>query len=173
MIGKKLSLAGVTTFLLIAVAVAFYSDGSLAGARPYHFGNVVIYSIVTFPLAAAIVVWEHHSSTALKYWSTGAGLVITLTVAWMVGPVPAASSELKISGAVLDRLILILSCFILSSSLMSVTGRISIRLWALFSYSSTTRRFKSSPSPSISVNKSVKSYLPASTCFIATNVGRT
>ena len=49
MIGKKLLLAAVTTFLLIAVAVAFYSDGSLAGARPYHFGNVVIYSIFTFP----------------------------------------------------------------------------------------------------------------------------
>jgi len=132
--GKKLLLAAVTTFLLMAVVVAFYSDGSLAGAQPFHFGNVVIYSVFTFPLAAAIVVWEHRSSRALKYWSAGAGLVITLTVAWMVGPVPATSSELKISGAVLDRLIFIMSCFILSSSLMSLAGRISIRLWALFRY---------------------------------------
>jgi hypothetical protein len=131
---KKLLLAAIITFLSIAVGAAFYCDGSLAGARPYHFGNVVIYSIFTFPLAAAIVVWEHRSSRALKYWSAGAGLVITLTVAWIVGPVPATSSELKISGAVLDRLIFIMSCFILSSSLMSLAGRISIRLWALFRY---------------------------------------
>jgi hypothetical protein len=129
--GKKLLLAAVTTFLLMAVVVAFYSDGSLAGARPFHFGNVVIYSVFTFPLAAAIVVWEHRSSRAMKYWSAGVGLIITLTFVWMVGSVPAAMSELKISGAVLDRLMLILSCFILSSSLMSVAGRTSIRIWEL------------------------------------------
>ena len=65
--GKKLLLAAVITFLLMAVGVAFYSDGSLAGAQPYHFGNVVIYSVFTFPLAVAIVVWEHRSSRSMKY----------------------------------------------------------------------------------------------------------
>ena len=129
--GKKLLLAAVTTFLLMAVVIAFYSDGSLAGAQPYHFGNVMLYSVFTYPLAAAIVIWEHGSSRAMKYWSAGAGLVIALTVLWLMGPVPNMSSELKTSAEAFLRTIAILSCFILSSSLISVAGRISIRVWAL------------------------------------------
>ena len=129
--GKKLLLAAVTTFLLMAVVIAFYSDGSLAGAQPYHFGNVMLYSVFTYPLAAAIVIWEHGSSRAMKYWSAGAGFVITLAVMWMMGSVPIMSSELKTSAEAFYRTIAILSCFILSSSLMSVAGRISIRVWAL------------------------------------------
>lgn len=128
---KKLLLAAVLTFLSMAVFVAFNSDGSLAGAQPYHLGNVVIYSVVTFPLAAAIVVWEHRSSRVIKLWSTGAGLVITLTVVWSMGPVPSISSELKTSAEVFYRSIIILSCFILTSTLISVACRILIRLWAL------------------------------------------
>jgi hypothetical protein len=58
--GKKLLLAAVTTFLLMAVIFAFYSDGSLAGAHPYYLGDVGIYSVVTYPLAAAIVIWVSH-----------------------------------------------------------------------------------------------------------------
>ena len=129
--GKKLLLAAVTTFLLMAVVFAFYSDGSLAGAHPYYLGDVGIYSVVTYPLAAAIVIWEHGSSRTMKYWSAGAGLVIALTAAWLLGPVPNMSSELKTSAEAFLRTIAILSCFILSSSLMSVAGRISIRIWAL------------------------------------------
>ena len=129
--GKKLLLAAVTTFLLMAVIFAFYSDGSLAGAHPYYLGDVGIYSVVTYPLAAAIVIWEHRSSRALKCWSAGAGLVITFTVLWLMGPVPNMSSELKMSAEAFLRTITILSCFILSSSLISVVGRISIRIWAL------------------------------------------
>ena len=129
--GKKLLLAAVTTFLSMAVFFAFYSDGSLAGAHPYYLGDVGIYSVVTYPLAAAIVIWEHGSSRAMKCWSAGAGLVITLTVVWLMGPVPNMSSELKTSAEAFYRTIAILSCFILSSSLMSVAGRISIRIWAL------------------------------------------
>lgn len=129
--GKKLLLAAVTTFLLMAVIFAFYSDGSLAGAHPYYLGDVGIYSVVTYPLAAAIVIWEHRSSRALKCWSAGAGLVITFTVLWLIGPVPNMSSELKMSAEAFLRTIAILSCFILSSSLISVVGRISIRIWTL------------------------------------------
>ena len=129
--GKKLLLAAVTTFLLMAVIFAFYSDGSLAGAHPYYLGDVGIYSVVTYPLAAAIVIWEHRSSRALKCWSAGAGLVITFTVLWLMGPVPSLSSELQTSAEAFLRTITILSCFILSSSLISVVGRISIRIWAL------------------------------------------
>jgi len=129
--GKKLLLAAVTTFLLMAVGVAFYSDGSLAGAQPYHFGNVMLYSVFTYPLAAAIVIWEHRSSRAIKLWSAGAGLVIALTVVWLMGPVPNMSSELKTSAEAFYRSIIILSCFILSSSLISVVARISIRIWVL------------------------------------------
>ena len=129
--GKKLLLAAVTTFLLMAVIFAFYSDGSLAGAHPYYVGDVGIYSVVTYPLAAAIVIWEHRSSRALKCWSAGAGLVITFTVLWLMGPVPSLSSELQTSAEAFLRTITILSCFILSSSLISVVGRISIRIWAL------------------------------------------
>jgi hypothetical protein len=132
--GKKLLLAAVTTFLLMAVSVAFYSDGSLAGVQHYHFGNVMLYSVFTYPLAAAIVIWEHRSSRTMKYWSAGAGLVIALTVVWLTGPVPILSSELKTSAEAFYRTIAILSCFILSSSLISVAGRISIRLWALSCY---------------------------------------
>ncbi len=124
--GKKLLLAAVITFLLMAVAVAFYSDGSLAGAQPYHFGNVMLYSGFTYPLAAAIVIWEHRSSRTIKFWSAGAGLVIALAVVWLMGPVPNVSSELKTSAEAFYRTIAILSCFILSSSLISVAGRISI-----------------------------------------------
>ena len=132
--GKKLLLAAVTTFLLMAVVFAFYSDGSLAGAHPYYLGDVGIYSVVTYPLAAAIVIWEHGSSRAMKYWSAGAGLVIALTIVWLMGPVPNMSSELETSAEAFLRSIAILSCFILSSSLISVVGRISIRLWGLSRY---------------------------------------
>ena len=129
--GKKLLLAAVTTFLLMAVIFAFYSDGSLAGAHPYYLGDVGIYSVVTYPLAAAIVIWEHRSSRALKCWSAGAGLVIALAVMWLMEPASSLSSELQTSAEAFLRTITILSCFILSSSLISVVGRISIRIWAL------------------------------------------
>lgn len=115
----------------MAIGVAFYSDGSLAGARPYYFGNVVIYSIFTYPLSAAIVAWEHRSAIALKYCSAGTGLIITLILVWSMEPVAAMSSDFKTSGAVIDRLILIMSCFIFSSTLISIAGRLSIRLWKL------------------------------------------
>ena len=128
---KKLLLAAVITFLLMAVCVAFDSDGSLAGARPYYFGNAMIYSIVTFPLAAAIVVWEHRSSRALKYCSAGTGLMITLLLVGSMEPVTAMSSDFKTSGAVFNRLILLLSCFIFSSTFISIIGRLSIRLGKL------------------------------------------
>ena len=63
---KKLLLAAVTTFLSMAVCAAFDFDGSLAGARPFYLGEVVIYSIFAYPLSVAIVLWEHRSSRALK-----------------------------------------------------------------------------------------------------------
>lgn len=128
---KKLLLAAVLTFLAIALGVAFYSDGSLAGARPYYLGNVVLGSIICYPLAVAVVVWEHRSSRVLKYCSTGAGLIITLGLVWSIGPVAAMSSDSKTSAEVIFRLILILSCFIFSSALISIIGRLSIRLWKL------------------------------------------
>jgi hypothetical protein len=128
---KKLLLAAVITFLSMAVGVAFYSDGSLAGARPYYFGNVVIYSIFAYPLAAAIVVWEHRSSNMLKYCSAGTGLIMTLILVWSLGPVADMPSDFKTSGAVIDRLILILSCFVFSSTFISIVGRLSIKLWRL------------------------------------------
>lgn len=128
---KKLLLAAVTTFLSMTVCVAFYFDGSLAGARPYYFGTVFIYSIFTYPLSVAIVFWEHYSSRALKYCSAGTGLIITLILVWSLGPVAALSSDFKTSGAVIDRLILILSCFVFSSTLILIVGRLSIKLWKL------------------------------------------
>ena len=129
---KKLLLAAVITFLSMAVGVAFYSDGSLAGARPFYFGNVVIYSIFIYPLSAAIVVWEHRSSRMLKYCSAGVGLIISLILVWSMEPVASMSFDFKTSAAVIDRLVLILSCFIFSSLLISIIGRLSIRLWKLF-----------------------------------------
>ena len=132
--GRKLLLAAVTTFLLMAVVIAFYSDGSLAGAQPNYLGDVCIYTVVTFPLSAAIVIWEHRSSRALKCWSAGAGLAIALTAVWLLGPASSLSSQLQTSAEAFLRSIFILSCFIFSSSLISVAGRISIRLWGLSRY---------------------------------------
>ncbi len=129
--GKKFLLAAAMTFLSMAVCVAFYFDGYLAGARPYYFGTVVIYSILAYPLSVAIVFWEHRSSRALKYSSAGTGLIITLILVWSLGPVAAMSSDFKTSGAVINRLILILSCFVFSSTLISIVGRLSIKLWKL------------------------------------------
>jgi hypothetical protein len=129
--GKKLLLAAVTTFLLMAVVIAFYSDGSLAGAHRNYLGDVWIYSVFTFPLSAAIVIWEHRSSRAMKYWSAGAGLAIALTAVWLMGPASSLPSELQTSAEAFLRSIFILSCFIFSSSLMSVAGRTSFRLWVL------------------------------------------
>lgn len=94
---KKLLLAAVTTFLSMTVCVAFYFDGSLAGARPYYFGTVVIYSIFAYPLSVAIVFWDHCSSRALKHCSAGTGLIITLILVWSLGPVAALSSDFKTS----------------------------------------------------------------------------
>jgi hypothetical protein len=132
--GKKLLLAAVITFLSMAVCAAFDFDGSLAGARPHYLGDVVIYSICAYPLSVAIVFWEHRSSKALKYCSAGAGLMITLILIWNLGPVAAMSSDFKTSVAVVNRLILIFSCFIFSSTLLSIVGRLSIRLWRLLRY---------------------------------------
>jgi hypothetical protein len=132
--GKKLLLAAVTTFLLMAVVIAFYSDGSLAGAQPNYLGDVWIYSVFTFPLSAAIVIWEHRSSRSMKYWSAGAGLVVTLAIVWLMGPASSLSSELQTSAEAFLRSIFILSCFIFSSSLISVASRISFRLWGLSRY---------------------------------------
>jgi len=118
----------------MAVGFAFFSDGSFAGVHPYYLGDVVIYSVVNFPLSAAIVIWEHRSSRALKFWSAGAGLVIALTAVWLLGPASSLSSELQTSAEAFLRSIFILSCFIFSSSLISVAGRISIRVCVLVRY---------------------------------------
>lgn len=132
--GKKLLLAMVITFLVMAVAMAFYSDGSLAGARPYYLGDVVLYSVVAFPLAAAIVLWEHNSSRALKYLSAGTGFITTLILVLQIGPVATQSSEFKTSLEVVYRSILILSCFIFLSTFISIAGRFSIWLCRVFQY---------------------------------------
>jgi hypothetical protein len=131
-VGKKFLLAAVVTFLSIALGAAFYSDGSLVGVRPYYLGNVVIYSIFAYPLAAAIVVWEHNSPMVLKCLSASTGLMISLFFISQIGPVAAMSSEINTSFAVVDRLVLVFSCFILSTTLTSVIGRIAIILWNLF-----------------------------------------
>lgn len=128
----KLLLAAVLTFLSMAIGVAFYSDGSLPGVRTYYFGNVVIYSIFAYPLAVAIVVWEHNSSRVLKCLSASTGLIISLLLIWKIGPVAAMFSDIDTSFAVVEKLILIVSCFILSSTLTSIFGRLSMRLWNLF-----------------------------------------
>jgi hypothetical protein len=57
--------------------------------------------------------------------------MITLILIWNLGPVAAMSSDFKTSVAVVNRLILIFSCFIFSSTLFSIVGRLSIRLWKL------------------------------------------
>jgi hypothetical protein len=144
---KKLLLAAVITFLSIAVCVAFYSDGSLAGARPYYLGDVVIYSIFIYPLSAAIVLWEHRSSRALKYWSAVTGLMMTILLVRSIGPVAAVSSDFKTYAEVLYRLVVILSCFIFSSTLVSIAWRLSIRLISLLSYLTLKLKHLSRPLP--------------------------
>lgn len=144
---KKLVLAAVITFLSMAIGVAFYFDGSLAGARPYYLGDVVIYSIFAYPLSVAIVLWEHGSSRALKYFSAGAGLIMTLILIWSMGPVVAMSSDVKITGAVIDRLVVILSFFIFSSALVSIAWRLSIRLISVLSYVTLKLKHRSRPLP--------------------------
>jgi hypothetical protein len=144
---KKLVLAAVITFLSMTVGVAFYSDGSLAGAQPYYLGNVVIYSIFAYPLSAAIVLWEHRSSRALKYFSVGIGLIVTLILIWRIGPVVAVSPDVKMTGAVIDRLVVILSCFVFSSTLVSIAWRLLIRLISLLSYLTSKLKHLSRPLP--------------------------
>jgi hypothetical protein len=144
---KKLVLAAVITFLSMAIGVAFYSDGSLAGTRPYYLGNVVIYSIFAYPLSAAIVLWEHRSSRALKYFSAGIGLIVTLILIWRIGPVVAVSPDVKMTGAVIDRLVVILSCFVFSSTLVSIAWRLLIRLISLLSYLTSKLKHLSRPLP--------------------------
>jgi hypothetical protein len=144
---KKLVLAAVITFLSMTVGVAFYSDGSLAGARPYYLGNVVIYSIFAYPLSAAIVLWEHRSSRALKYFSAGIGLIVTLILIWRIGSVVAMSPDVKMNGAVIDRLVVILSCFVFSSTLVSIAWRLLIRLISLLSYLTSKLKHLSRPLP--------------------------
>jgi hypothetical protein len=60
--------------------------------------------------------------------------VISLFFISQIAPVAAMSSEINTSFAVVDKLVLVFSCFILSTTLTSVVGRISIILWHLFRY---------------------------------------
>jgi hypothetical protein len=70
----------------------------------------------------------------LKCLSASTGLIISLLLIWKIGPVAAKFSDIDTSFAVVEKLILVLSCFILSSTLTSIFGRLSMMLWNLFRY---------------------------------------
>ena len=131
---QKLLLAAAISFLSIALGVALCSANSLAVGRRDFYGTAVTWFVFTFPLAFGIVIWEHRTSVILKYLSAGTGLIATVILIWHIEPVSHRSTDFKTTVAVVDRLILIFSCFILSTTLTSVVGRISISLWNLFRY---------------------------------------
>ena len=89
-----------------------------------HLAGVITlssYSWVFFvyPVATAIIVWNHNSSKNLKYFSAAAGLISSLAYILMLGS--------------MSQFVFLTYFFILATSLSSVLARLSMKIWRLLS----------------------------------------
>lgn len=125
---KKLLQAAAVLFLVLSFAVAVFSNEALGPGGEFYYGKVLLGFLICYPLVAAVIVWEHHSSKHLKYWSVGVGLIVTLAVVYSVG-----LTGLKIADPDKfdEQLLLLLYLFVFVSSLTAVLVRVLKMLWRL------------------------------------------
>jgi hypothetical protein len=125
---KKLLQAAAVLFLVLSFAVAVFSNEALGPGGEFYYGKVLLGFIISYPLVAAVIVWEHHSSKHLKYWSAGVGLTATLAVVYWVGP---TGFKIADPDKFDEQLLLLLYLFVFVSSLTAVIVRVLKILWRL------------------------------------------
>jgi len=82
---KKLLQAAAVLFLVLSFAVAVFANEALGPGGEFYYGKVLLGFLLSYPLIAAVIVWEHRSSRNLKYWSVGVGFIATLALIYSVG----------------------------------------------------------------------------------------
>ena len=125
---KKLLQAAAVLFLVLSFAVAIFSNEALGPGGEFYYGKVLLGFLISYPLVAAVIVWEHRSSRNLKYWSAGVGLIATLAVVYSVG---LTGFKIADPDKFDEQLILLLYLFAFVSSLTAVVGRVLKMLWRL------------------------------------------
>ena len=123
---KKLLQAAAVVFLVLSFAVAVFSNEALGPGGDFYYGKVLLGFLISYPLVAAVIVWEHHSSKHLKYWSAGVGLIATLAVVYWVG---LTGFKIADPDKFDEQLLLLLYLFVFVSSLTAVVLRILLLLW--------------------------------------------
>jgi biotin transporter BioY len=125
---KKLLQAAAVVFLMLAFAVAVFSNEALGPGGEFYYGKVLLGFLISYPLVAAVIVWEHHSSRNLKYWSAGVGIIATLVFVYSVG-----FTEFNIADPDKfdEQLLLLMYLFAFVSSLTTCAVRILKILWRL------------------------------------------
>ena len=125
---KKLLQAAAVLFLVLSFAVAVSSNEALGPGGEFYYGKVLLGFLLSYPLVAAVIVWEHRSSRNLKYWSVGVGFIATLALVYAVGlKVFNIADPDKFD----HQMIALLYVFIFVSCLTAVAGRTLKLLWGL------------------------------------------
>ena len=125
---KKLLQAAAVLFLVLSFAVAVFSNEALGPGGEFYYGKVLLGFLISYPLVAAVIVWEHRSSRNLKYWSAGVGLIATLAVVYWVG---LTGFKIADPDKFDEQLLLLLYLFVFVSSLTVVLERVLKLLWRL------------------------------------------
>jgi len=125
---KKLLQAAAVLFLVLSFAVAVFSNEALGPGGDFYYGKVLLGFLLSYPLIAAVIVWEHRSSWSLKYWSAGVGFIATLAYVYSVGlNVLNIADPDKFD----HQMIALLYVFVFVSCLTAVAGRVLKLLWRL------------------------------------------
>ncbi len=125
---KKLLQAAAVLFLVLSFAVAVFSNEALGPGGEFYYGKVLLGFLLSYPLVAAVIVWEHRSSRNLQYWSVGVGFIATLALVYAVGlKVFNIADPDKFD----HQVIALLYVFVFVSCLTAVGARILKMLWRL------------------------------------------
>ncbi len=125
---KKLLQAAAVLFLVLSFAVAVFSNEALGPGGEFYYGKVLLGFLLSYPLVAAVIVWEHRSSRKLKYWSAGVGFITTLACVYSVG---LNVFNITDPDQLDEQLILLLYFFVFVACLTAVAGRVLKLLWRL------------------------------------------
>ena len=117
---KKLLQFAILIFLLMYSAVAIFLYDAPAFGWSNFFLFVLMGFVFVYPIAAAIIVWNHNSSKNLKYFSAAAGLIASLAYIWTLGS--------------MSQFVFLTYFFIIATSLSSVLARFSMLAWRLLGF---------------------------------------
>lgn len=122
---KKLLQAAAVLFLVLSFAVAVFFNEALGPGGEIYYGKVLLGFLISYPLVAAVIVWEHRSSKNLKYCSAGVGLIATLAFVYSVG---IKGFNIADPDKFDEQLLLLLYLFVFVSSLTAFAVRILLLL---------------------------------------------